>query len=556
MRLNSRMNLMRHSRGFNRESSLKESVSLYLSGLCRGLKLSNTPDYRALVCIYLFALLFSSVFFSTSFASADSGKEVYQRRCSWCHGASGEGDGPGAAYMNPAPRDLTSGIFKWKSTPYDEPMPTDQDLYNAIAGHKQDGNWRGFSNTAMDEWSDVLSEAEIRALAGYIKEIGGLDSPRLGAITLAGKNSMTEADRIRGRQLYKDRCAECHGDEGRGDGTKRLKDDWGGRTWPRDLTKPWTFRAGSGVDAIFTRITLGIAGTQMPSFADKASKKMLTESERWAVAGYVASLAEPDKRPVAGGVLKAARIDGQTPVTPNSPVWSKAQWAAFTLTPQIIEDDRLFTPTNDSINVKALYNDKEVFILLEWHDRTLSLPSDEKAQDLAIGPLYPDAAGVQFPSVLPEEGNATLPPFGMGGAEINNSVDILLWQSPSSDDKPQRVRLLKSRGPKDVSEIDVDKEGVVADGVYDKGVWRVVFKRTLALENGQTQLNNGRLIPFALAVWDGSNAEAGSRHTMTPWLWMSMTTPHDNSIYIWPVVIGLLAFGIIWLIFRATVRRG
>lgn len=516
-------------------------------------KSSSPSDYRAFISV---AVFISAVSFSTSFASTDAGKEVYQRRCSWCHGKTGEGDGPGAAYMNPAPRDLTSGVFKWKSTPHDEPMPTDLDLYNVIAGHKSDSGWTGLNGTSMPGWSDILSDAEIRAVVDYIKEIGGLDSPRLGAITLTGKNAVTEADRAKGPQLYKDRCSECHGEEGRGDGTKRLKDDWGGRTWPRDLTKPWTFRAGTGVNAIFTRITTGIAGTQMPSYADEASKKALTETERWAVAQYVTTFAEPDKRPVAGAFVKAVKINADTPVRADGLEWSQAQATAFTLTPQIIEEERLFTPTNDSITVKALYNDKDISILLEWHDRTPSLPGDKKVEELAGGPVFPDGVAVQFPSVLPKEGDLTLPMSGMGGPDRGGAVDIWFWQAPDAKDKPQRVRLMQAKGSKETSEIDAGKEGVIADGVYDRGVWRVVFKRALRTESGRMQFDGRRFIPLALAAWDGSNAERGGRHTMTPWLWMNMTEPQGRSIYIWPLVIGAMAFAIIWLIFRGTVRRG
>jgi len=435
-------------------------------------------------------------------------------------------------------------------------MPTDQDIYNVIAGHKPViGGRAGLGGTSMQGWNDVLSETEIRSVIDYIKELGGLDPPALPAIAITGKGNLTEAEKARAKELFKDRCSECHGTGGRGSGTKRLRDDWGGRTWPRDLTKPWTFRAGSGIEDIYTRITVGIPGTQMPSFADTRSKKALTEAERWAVADHVASISSAGTMPVAGAIAKAVRIETETPTRPDDPAWSQAVGAAFHLIPQLIADKRLFTPTLDSIVVKALYNDRDISVLLEWHDRTRSLPGDELAASLAEGPAFPDGAAVQFPSKVPKEDDPTLPPFGMGGPETDGAVDIWFWQSPARPDEKETVRIIRTGGPQDIREMKTDAGRVTTAGVYDNGVWRVVFKRALLTQTDGMQFDGRRFIPFALAAWDGSNAERGSRHTMTPWLWMSMTAPLDRTIYLWPILIGALAFCAIRLLLRGAKRR-
>lgn len=45
-------------------------------------------------------------------------KEVFQERCSACHGSSGKGDGPGSAALNPKPRNY--GDKAWQASVTDE----------------------------------------------------------------------------------------------------------------------------------------------------------------------------------------------------------------------------------------------------------------------------------------------------------------------------------------------------------------------------------------------------------------------------------------------------
>ena len=53
-------------------------------------------------------------------------KKVFQQRCSICHGESGKGDGPGAAALDPKPRDYTDKA--WQA------QVTDEDLKKVILG--------------------------------------------------------------------------------------------------------------------------------------------------------------------------------------------------------------------------------------------------------------------------------------------------------------------------------------------------------------------------------------------------------------------------------------
>src|SRR5215470_12989346 len=59
-------------------------------------------------------------------ARARRGAIVFDRFCVSCHGVHGDGRGYSSPYLDPAPRDFTRGIFKWRSTPSDS-LPTDAD---------------------------------------------------------------------------------------------------------------------------------------------------------------------------------------------------------------------------------------------------------------------------------------------------------------------------------------------------------------------------------------------------------------------------------------------
>src|SRR4051794_2909410 len=48
---------------------------------------------------------------------AQRGWPIYERLCLPCHGVRGDGHGPAAPYLWPAPRAFTRGEMKWRSVP-------------------------------------------------------------------------------------------------------------------------------------------------------------------------------------------------------------------------------------------------------------------------------------------------------------------------------------------------------------------------------------------------------------------------------------------------------
>ncbi|MFQ5783382.1 MAG: ethylbenzene dehydrogenase-related protein [Alphaproteobacteria bacterium] len=478
---------------------------------------------------------------------ADRGEKIYLKRCQQCHGEEGDGLGPAEERLNPPPRDFTSGQYKFKTTGFDDMVPNDEDLLRMIRN--------GMPGTAMPGWGDTLSERDMWDVIAFIKIFSGLDEEKPSQQVDYGAQIESSPESIaKGRELFHDgdRCAECHGREGKGDAIKKLKDDNGARTWPRNLTKPWTFRASNDPRDVFTRISVGIPGTQMPSFADPRSKKKLSVEDRWHVANYVASLAKSEKVVRAENtVIKAARIDGDPPASPDDPAWQQGRASTFFLVPQIVAKERFFTAANDTVTARALYNDREIAFLLEWDDRTKSIPGDAKAESIAEGEIGEDAIAVQFPIVIPE--GMEKPYFLMGDAA--KPVNLWRWRSGTTE-RPAGVTLWNASGIDDQRERDASAVGLTATGSYKDGTWRVVMKRPLRTGEASEdlQFEEGRFIPIAFFNWDGSNGEKGTRHTFTTWYWLLLAPAGGARPTIAAVVVALLILGAELLWARSATR--
>lgn len=468
---------------------------------------------------------------------AARGKEIYDKRCTWCHGAEGDGAGAAKELLNPPPRDFTSGNYKIKSSSFEDMVPNDDDIFRMIRD--------GMPGTAMPGWSDVLKEQEMWDLVAYVKTFAGYDTPPAAQVDFGTQIASSDESIAKGRKLYEDgdRCVECHGKSGKGSASKRLKGDAGERTWPRNLTKPWTFIGSSDPRDIFARLSTGIAGTEMPSFDDPRSKKKLSIEERWHVANYVASLASTGRKVDAENtVIKADKVEGDLPGTPDDARWEKSTPSTFYLVPQLIAEERFFTPANDTLTVRALYNDKMIAMLLEWDDRTKSIPGDEAAEKLADAPIAEDGVAVQLPVTLPK--GMEKPYFGMGDAK--HPVNIWHWKSGTKD-ATESMGLANSRGFREIEERDT--AGLKANASYSDGTWKVLITRALTTSSPDKdiQFAEGRFIPVAFAAWDGSNGEKGSKHTMTTWYWLLLKPATGTKPLVAALlVMCLLAGGLLW----------
>ena len=215
----------------------------------------------------------------TARAQEPRGKAVYEKHCVECHGPSGHGDGPSAAFLVPRPRDFTTGKYKIRTTETGS-VPTDDDLRATIQ--------RGLYGTAMPGWDRILPTNDVADVAQYLKTLAPqfAQPPKPVAI---GTGIPSSPDSItRGARVY-DRlqCGKCHGTDGRGDGAvaTTFEDEARQPLRAADLTEPWTFHGGATSRDIYLRFRTGMNGTPMPSFADAAS-----DNEMWDLANYVVSL--------------------------------------------------------------------------------------------------------------------------------------------------------------------------------------------------------------------------------------------------------------------------
>ena len=83
----------------------------------------------------------------------EMGRTVYEEQCQSCHGAEGQGDGPAARFLDPRPRDFTSGQWVYTSGDVESLV----DLINT-----------GVDDTGMTPFEDLLTAEEMSAVANYV----------------------------------------------------------------------------------------------------------------------------------------------------------------------------------------------------------------------------------------------------------------------------------------------------------------------------------------------------------------------------------------------------
>jgi DMSO reductase family type II enzyme heme b subunit len=454
---------------------------------------------------------------------AGAGKAVYERKCLLCHGEKGDGKGPGAERLDPRPRDFTSGIFKIRSTA--NKVPTDQDIFNVIT--------HGMPGTSMPAWK-VLPDKDRWNLVAYVKTFAAdkfKEAPKKQE--LPKEVASSEASLKRGKEMFDAiECNKCHGAEGRADGPSRpeLKDEWGYPIRPANLTKRWNFRGGATRLDIATRLATGVLGTPMPAFIDSVEKP----EDIWHLANYIASLGPEAPKPAT--LLTVTSVHDAIPDDPGAEFWKKQAPQTILLMGQVIVDPRNFNPSIDALELRAVYNDREVAFHLTWDDPSQSAPDGKQ--------VFADAVSLQFPPA-PSAGTER-PYFLMGDSA--DAVYLLRWENGKG------AMEASASGPAKVTALEGTE--ATAKSIFANGQYRVVIKRPLTAKGeGRTPFKPAVFTPVAFQAWDGGAGETGARMSLTSWYYLRLEEPQSNRRFVIPPVVALLTLAAMMLVVRAANRR-
>lgn len=527
-------------------------------------------------------------------AQSPKGQEVYAKYCVQCHGETGAGDGYAADYVNPKPRNFTTGAFKFRSTQSGQ-LPLDSDLERVVRD--------GIPGTSMPAFAQI-GESSIKEVVAYIQPFyqhiierdseEGFYPPKVAEMGTPPKVNQGMVDH--GREVYLESgCGDCHGYEGRADGPSSLtlKDDYDDVILPANLMRGWEFRSGHSLSDIFKAFTTGLSGTPMASFADA-----IPAEDRWALAAYVQSLS-PGEEPPASSQVSAALID-EVPADMDDPAWQQADVAYFPLTGQMMWDPVNTDPAIRSVSVRAFHDGARVAILCEWDDPSFSVAGaqaaatgddddewdfgdeEEESEDEdfwgdedegggAAGEVMADQFAIQLPAGQPADNER--PYFVMGDSK--NPVNLWRWTQDGSlaavageaGSGHQNLWteysgeiLLSNQAAKGRDNISDVADGLAISGQvhYRNGQYRMLVTRDLSGGAAtDVQLQPGKFVPVSFWAWDGHRGEHDANGSLSAWYYLRLEQAVDKMVYVKTAVAVILTLVFLyWAMVAARNKAG
>lgn len=185
------------------------------------------------------------------------------------------------------------------------------------------------------------------------------------------------------------------------------------------------------------------------------------------------------------------------------------------------------------IKVKAYHNKEDIYFYLEWPDDTQDSSAEIKN--------FSDAGAVMFPLGKKVPTQSLMMGF-LGKANIwhwKANQDREYWLGKKTEAKvyvdfyypfeeQELFTVSKEKFDSAVNDLVAIRIGTITRkpiqnikgrGTYNKGIWRVVFKRTLKAEDPEVDAEfalGKRLCAFA--VWNGSKGDRGGRKSISNWV--------------------------------------
>lgn len=256
--------------------------------------------------------------------TVELGRRVYVRNCQACHGERGVGRGPSSPGLNPQPRDLTEGVFRFAAIPPGYDLPRDEELMRVL-----DHGLQGTSMLAPD-----LQPTEKLAVLQFIKTFSPAwgDASKKVAPAQAPPNDpygpKSDVGIAAGERAYhgKAMCWSCHPayvseDEIRSfqisygqDPTAEFRENLNRSIKMSPIPPDYTWdgvKISTNPEAVHRTLLNGLLGGGMPAYGG-----ILEDEELWAVAHYVNALVEGDlKSSFQKSEVKANEVE----VAPDEP---------------------------------------------------------------------------------------------------------------------------------------------------------------------------------------------------------------------------------------------
>jgi DMSO reductase family type II enzyme heme b subunit len=444
--------------------------------------------------------------------------------------------------------------------------------------------------SAMPPWNH-LPDADLKALAAYVRQIHSeAEASRLQEYVADGSFTEEEArethvartrpgaalvvpseppfDDIRwhrGRTIYLQACASCHGVDGHPVAEAIKVDNEGYPVAPRSFVNG-IFKGGSEGHQLWARTVKGMKGTPMPAHEGNYS-----DDDMWDLIHYVQSLARSgaqERALLRQGTIVAPRISGPLPPGPLDTAWDQARPLYVSLTPLWWTEERI-----EGLVVQAMHDENELAIRMSWVDPSqdavavrhqqfsdavaiqFSMTSDppfymgsasehggvsiwywkaDRQQNLAGGHQDVDSVNPgMIVDMYPEQEYQTPAdrigaPWPVGGIQDHRRQFITAWGASNLVANPERktsVDTLSARGPGTLGGNPMNLQLVEGAAAYERGVWYVQMRRNMkpttigddAMAGNERIFKAGDYLPLSFAIWNGNAGDRDGKKNISIW---------------------------------------